>query len=109
MTQHFTKGGFEMANKTYSGVPGDSRCECADSGCAAHKDHTRCNELATTILYRVDMEDNTGTAMCDACTEDAFDSGLFTTNDYDEIDDEEDHAALITQDGWEDDGERGRR
>jgi len=34
--------------------------------------------LATTILYRVDMEDVTGTAFCEACADDAFASGLFT-------------------------------
>jgi len=79
-------------NKTYSAVPGDSRCECADSGCRAHKDHSRCHELATTILYRVDMDDTTGTAMCDACTEDAFDSGLFTDSINDDEDEELQHS-----------------
>jgi len=65
------------------------RCECSDDRCPAHKGSGRCNHQATDILYRVDMQDETGTAMCDACSDDAFSSGLFTTetdedNDTDE-------------------------
>ncbi len=77
-----------MADKTYSGVPGDSQCECFDSGCShkeRHDSYPRCTALATTILYRVDMVDNTGTAMCDACADDAFESGLFTDSTDDEL------------------------
>ena len=65
--------------KTFSGVPGDSKCECSDG-------HSSCELLATTILYRTDMTDRTGTAMCEACANNAFDCGLFT----DEVDDSED-------------------
>jgi hypothetical protein len=63
--------------RTFSGVPGDSQCECADAGCLAHEG-LGCHELATTILYRVDMDDLSGTAFCEACAEDAMESGLFT-------------------------------
>lgn len=68
---------------TFSGVPGDSRCECADPGCPIHAgiDQSHCppcKRLATTILYRIDMDDTTGTAFCNECAEDAMDSGLFT-------------------------------
>lgn len=36
---------------------------------------------AYTIAYRVDMEDETGTAFCDACLGDAMDSGLFRVDE----------------------------
>jgi hypothetical protein len=64
--------------RTFSGVPGDSKCECADAGCAVHVGVSDCRELATTILYRVDMQDETGTAFCEACADDAMESGVFT-------------------------------
>ena len=64
---------------SYSNIPGDNnKCECSDFGCPAHKGESDCRKIATTLLFRVDMEDNTGTAMCEACAEDAFLSGLFT-------------------------------
>lgn len=71
--------------RTFSGVPGDSCCECSDPGCSANHGNKACNGLATSILYRVDMEDVTGTAMCESCASDAFESGLFTdSTDEDE-------------------------
>lgn len=60
-----------------------SPCECTDCGCKHHSGHAMCNDRATDILYRVDMKDETGTAMCDACADDAFSSGLFTTEEED--------------------------
>lgn len=75
-------------SKTFSGVPGDSRCECSDINCNSnHNGKPKCDETATTILYRVDMVDVTGTAFCEACAEDASLSGLFTdsTEDDDEL------------------------
>jgi hypothetical protein len=69
----------QIQKATYSGVLlGDSKCECSDPGCPVHKGTADCRWSASRLLYRVDMEDNTGTAMCDACAEDAFKSGLFT-------------------------------
>lgn len=56
-------------------------CECSDPGCPAHKGVSHCATQATDLLYRVDMQDETGTAMCDKCADDAFSSGLFTTED----------------------------
>lgn len=50
-------------------------CECSDPRCPACAG--RCRERADTILYRIDMRDITGTAMCEPCAEDALDSGLF--------------------------------
>ncbi len=70
----------------FSGVLGDSKCECTDMRCPAHEGIEDCREVATVILYRIDMEDITGTAMCEDCASDAFESGLFTddTGDYEQ-------------------------
>lgn len=51
------------------------RCECGDPGCPVC--HGQCNRLATAVVFRVDMEDETGTRMCHACSQDAAESGLF--------------------------------
>lgn len=56
-------------------------CECSDPGCPVHPGKDSCPVLHTlttfTVLHRSDMEDETGTLFCDACAEDAYDSGLF--------------------------------
>jgi len=74
-------------SRTYSGVPGDSRCECSDTQCVAHAGTPACNGVAISVLYRVDMEDNSGTAFCEQCADDAMESGLFTDSieDDDEV------------------------
>jgi len=54
-------------------------CECSDTGCKAHPGKHCANHGEVSLLYRVDMEDHTGTAFCEACADDAFESGLFTT------------------------------
>ena len=59
-------------------IPGDTKCECSDTGCPMHENSQYCDCLANVILYRVDMDDYTGTAMCDDCANDATMSGLFT-------------------------------
>jgi hypothetical protein len=59
-------------------IPIDTRCECADSGCPMHENTNLCDCLANVILYRIDMDDYTGTAFCDDCANDATMSGLFT-------------------------------
>ena len=51
-------------------------CQCADSLCPVHRG-TDCDLPATRTLYRVDMEDLTGTSFCEACANDALQSGLF--------------------------------
>ena len=71
-------------------VDGGDACECSDPGCPVHKGISSCSRLAITVLYRVDMEDRTGTAMCEGCASDAFESGLFTdTTDEDDTDEQE--------------------
>lgn len=52
-----------------------TKCECADSGCPKCKG--KCERKAMQTLYRVDMEDRTGTRFCNECAEDAYESGLF--------------------------------
>lgn len=53
-------------------------CQCCDPGCPSHPGESRCPDpCATTTLYRIDMEDRTGTDMCRACADDAMQSGLF--------------------------------
>lgn len=56
-------------------------CECSDVGCPVHHGQAVCLSKAKTTVYRVDMEDHTGTRMCEACAGDAMDSGLFTTRE----------------------------
>jgi hypothetical protein len=53
-------------------------CQCSDPGCPIHHTHSDCTHPATTTLYRIDMQDETGTPMCEGCAEDAFESGVFT-------------------------------
>jgi hypothetical protein len=56
-------------------------CECADAGCPGHKGKNRCHYPVAHVMFRVDMEDKTGTAMCEGCATDAFESGLFESDE----------------------------
>ena len=55
------------------------KCECADHGCPVHKDRDCTNDtgLGFSLLFRVDMKDETGTTFCSPCADDALHSGLF--------------------------------
>lgn len=56
-------------------------CECSDRQCPAHKDYScahRHGKRGQSVLYRVDMTDETGTLFCSDCADDAMESGLFT-------------------------------
>ena len=55
-----------------------SLCECCDKGCPEHEGVSSCCNPANRILFRIDMEDLTGTAMCEDCAYDAMDSSFFT-------------------------------
>jgi len=57
---------------------GGNSCFCADQHCPAHMLRTECTNPASTRVFRVDMDDSDGTAMCSECAEDAHASGLFT-------------------------------
>jgi len=52
-------------------------CECSDPGCPVC--YGACKEVAIEVLYRADMDDETGTMMCEDCAADALESGLFYT------------------------------
>jgi hypothetical protein len=54
------------------------RCECSDPGCPVC--HGKCRRKVYVTLYRVDMEDVTGTDMCQGCADDAMDAGVFSTD-----------------------------
>ena len=62
-------------------------CQCHDKGCPIHKGNNCCSRQALYTLYRVDMQDSTGTDFCTACASDAMESGIFT----DETEDTEDN------------------
>lgn len=65
-----------------------AHCECTDPGCPVHKGTSSCARESLTTLYRVDTADETGTAMCEACADDAMASGLFSTVEGDDEDDD---------------------
>lgn len=54
--------------------PTEEACSCTDGGCACGG---ICSEDATAVLFRIDMEDETGCAFCEACADDAMQSGVF--------------------------------
>lgn len=53
------------------------RCECADPGCHVHAGESKCRRPGADVLFRVDMDDVTGTMFCAPCAEDAQESGVF--------------------------------
>lgn len=52
-------------------------CECRDPGCPMHKPKSTCTKKARRKVFRIDMEDETGTRMCNGCADDALESGVF--------------------------------
>ena len=66
------------------------RCQCTDRGCPVHEGKKSCDNKGAEILYRTDMHDETGTVFCEECASDAFDSGIFTSDDAEGEDFEED-------------------
>jgi len=52
-------------------------CCCSDPGCRVAHGSDDCAKPAVQILCRVDMSDAYDLPMCDACTEDSMDSGVF--------------------------------
>ena len=76
-----------LKTRTLANVYGE--CECSDQGCSEHEGKEDCKESANTILYRVDMQDASGTLMCDDCANDATMSGLFVSADDIELEEPE--------------------
>ncbi len=66
------------------------RCECSDGECP--NCNGDCEALASVVLFRVDMEDLTGTHFCEGCADAAMDSGLFTDQAREDEDDDEGDA-----------------
>jgi len=56
-------------------------CECADTACHSNPHDVEAQILATSILFRVDMDDEYGVEFCNHCANDALESGVFTTFD----------------------------
>jgi len=54
-----------------------TKCECSDPGCPVHEGSDFCANKSTQRLHRIDMDDEEGTRMCEACAEDACASGVF--------------------------------
>lgn len=52
-------------------------CDCADPGCPSC--YGWCQREPVLTVYRVDMDDCTGTVMCCDCARDALDSGVYGT------------------------------
>ena len=53
-------------------------CECTDKLCPVHEGSESCSNSLSKNIVRIDMEDITGTDMCEDCAEDALASGIFT-------------------------------
>lgn len=62
------------ARKTHSAKV----CQDSDPGCPHHKG-ANCVNKATMTVYRIDMEDWTGIAVCHWCAEDMLNAGTFST------------------------------
>jgi hypothetical protein len=54
-----------------------TECQCVDRGCLQHLEFI-CEKEATTTVHRTDVDDKTGTPMCEGCATDAVNSGVFT-------------------------------
>ena len=52
-------------------------CQDADPACPVHPGISHCPDDARVVMYRIDMEDRTGTPVCGACANDMQESGLF--------------------------------
>ena len=65
-----------MSRETDRSRP-SSACQCYDPQCP--ECHGRCRNGPTSVLYRIDLEDETGTPMCELCAADSLESGLYRT------------------------------
>ena len=53
------------------------RCECHDPGCEMHPGISDCQNVADTVLQRIDLVGESRTAFCEECAMDAESSGVF--------------------------------
>lgn len=64
-------------------LPRDPKvCECTDPGCSHCLGY--CQDIGETRVFRIDMEDYSGTLMCAKCTDDAMESGVFSLEESEE-------------------------
>lgn len=57
-----------------------TNCQCSDPLCPVC--HGKCTTRATTVVQRIDMEDRTGTPVCEKCADDCMESGLFNLSPW---------------------------
>ena len=69
----------EPPNPARVKIPPPHFCECGDPGCPVC--HGNCRRAASVTVYRSDMDDETGTSVCDRCAEDCLESGVFYTKE----------------------------
>lgn len=69
---------YRELERRYRLVTQPGQCECTDPGCPCEGE---CKRDSSMTLFRIDMEDENGTAFCESCAEDALDSGVFSTRD----------------------------
>jgi hypothetical protein len=82
IAEHFIEDADQTTEESDAPTLADGTpCGCADPGCPVHKGASSCASLAVCVVFRVDMEDRTGTPMCDGCANDALESGVFTARD----------------------------
>lgn len=104
-TRYSAEGQQEALNRTTPRqpfkIPEPHFCECGDPGCPVC--HGKCHKPARTAVYRSDMDDETGTPMCDGCASDCMNSGLFYTKEsvslkiVDRLLNEESTAAAVIE------------
>lgn len=56
-------------------------CECDDPQCPSCAG--QCHDHAIVTMYRIDQQDETGTRMCHNCSVDAYEAGVFESDDND--------------------------
>jgi hypothetical protein len=69
--------GYMPEAKNESVNEGRGECQCVDPGCPVNHYNRKCNRPAEHTLYRIDMDDDTGTQMCTDCADDAEEAGVF--------------------------------
>ena len=57
-----------------------NQCQCSNPECPVHSGINKCANEATTCLYHMDMQEESGTMMCEGCASHAFDEGLFSAS-----------------------------
>ena len=78
LVEHVMQGVRDFAKQLQAAPTTQSEqffCQCADPACSHC--HGDCKREASCQVYRIDMQDDGGTPMCDLCANDAVASGVF--------------------------------